>query len=217
MMKTTSVMLISDEAIPRSGLKHLLTAEPGFKVAGEASSKDALEQSSNFNPNVILVHAAPRSSCAQLIDSLRRAAPQAGIVILGRETHNSYLGLLLAAGALGYVLLQSSPVELFTAIRAASQGHRFIDPNLSDELFNLLARKAAGGTKMLSQREEQVLRILAFGYSTKEVADRLNIGRKSIETYRARIREKLGLRSRADIVRYALAMGILSDKTTDKW
>jgi DNA-binding NarL/FixJ family response regulator len=155
---------------------------------------------------------ATQPGCVQLIHSVRKVAPCVGIVILGRETHHVYLGLLLAAGALGYVLLHASPRELFNAIRAVSRGHRFVDHKLNDELLELLARQAESGTKLLSQREQQVLKMLAYGHTLIEIASRLNISRKSIETYRARIREKLGLHTRADIVRYALEMGILNSQ-----
>ena len=121
-----------------------------------------------------------------------------------------YVGLLLAAGALGYVLPRTAARELSSAIRAASHGRRYIDPNLSEELFELLAQQAESGTKVLSQREQQVIRMLAYGHTMKEIASRLNISRKSIETYLARGREKLGLQTRADIVRYALQTGMLN-------
>ena len=118
--------------------------------------------------------------------------------------------MLLAAGVLGYVLLGATPQELFSAIRAASRGRRFIDPNLSDQLFESLAEQAEAGSKALGQRERQVVEMLAYGHTQKEIASRLNISGKSIYTYRARIRKKLGLRTRAEIVRYAIEVGILN-------
>jgi DNA-binding NarL/FixJ family response regulator len=118
--------------------------------------------------------------------------------------------LLLASGALGYLLLQGSTRQLFNAVRAVSRGRRFIDHKIGNELFELFARQAESGTKPLSQREQQVLEMLAFGHTIVEIASYLNLSRKSIETYRARIREKLGLRTRAEIVRYALETGILN-------
>jgi DNA-binding NarL/FixJ family response regulator len=210
-MKTTNLLVISDEAIARVGLGHLLASEAGFEVTGEAGGRDAIEQASKLGPDVVIVFAElTKPSCAQLVASLRAAVPGAGIVVLGRETHHAYVGLLLAAGALGYVLLHATPRELFTAIRAASHGRRYVDPELSDALFELLARQAESGTKALSRREDEVLRMFAFGYTLKEIASSLNVSRKSIETYRARSREKLGLRTRSDIVRYALQTGMFN-------
>jgi DNA-binding NarL/FixJ family response regulator len=217
-MSSITLLVISNETITRFGLVHLLASEAGLEVRGDSDSEHAIEHASKLMPDVIVISAeVTRPSCAQLIASLHETVPQAGIVALGRETHHSYVGLLLASGALGYVLTRTAPQELFNAIRAASHGRRHIDANLSEELFELLSREAQGGTKTLSHREHQVLRMLAFGYTLKEISARLNISRKSIETYRARCQEKLGLRTRADIVRYALQTGMLSvemDKTS---
>jgi two-component system response regulator NreC len=212
-MKLISLLVISDELIARLGLKHLLASEAGFEVKGEAGIKDAVLQVSKLRPDVVIVFAeVTRPSCAQLIGSLRNAVPSSEIVVLGRETHHAYIGLLLAAGAVGYILLRATPEELFSAIRAAADGHRYVDPDLSEALLQLLARQADSGTKVLSRREKEVLRMLAYGYTLKEIATSLDISRKSIETYRARSREKLGLRTRADIVRYALQTGMFNDE-----
>jgi two-component system response regulator NreC len=210
-MRLITLLVISDEVIARVGLKHLLTAEGEFEVIGESGSKDAIEQASKMKPDLIIVFAeVTKPSCAQLIAALRVTVPSTGIVVLGREAHHAYVGLLLAAGALGYILLRANPQELFAAIRAASHGRRYVDPELNEALFQILARQAESGTKMLSRREQEVLRMLAYGYTLKEIASSLNISRKSIETYRARSREKLGLRTRSDIVRYALQTGMFN-------
>jgi DNA-binding NarL/FixJ family response regulator len=118
--------------------------------------------------------------------------------------------LLLAAGALGYVLLQDSPGELFSAVRSVSRGNRYIDHKIGDELYELYSRQADSGTRQLSHRESQVLEMVAFGHTLVEIASYLSVSQKSVETYRGRIREKLGLRTRAEIVRYALELGILN-------
>lgn len=213
-MNVISLLVIGDEAISRAGMRYLLMSEPGFEVRGEATNKDAVEQASKLSPDVvILVAEAARSSCALLIGSIRKHVPRTGIVVLVRETHDTYLGMLLSAGALGYVLLGAATKEVLSAIRAASRGRRFICPGLSDKLIDVLARKASTGTKLLSRREEQVLSMTAYGYSLIEIASYLGISRKSIETYRARIREKLGLHTRSEIVRYALDIGIFNAET----
>jgi two-component system response regulator NreC len=210
--KVITLLVVSNEAISRSGVKHLLTSEEGFQVMGEGMYKEATLLASKLKPDVVIVlaEAGGRPACVQLISSVRKAAPRAEIVILGRETHHAYVGLLLAAGALGYVLLQARPRELFNAVRAVSRGRRFIAHKIGDELYETFSRQAGSGTKLLSQREQQVLEMLAFGHTLIEIACFLNISRKSIETYRARIREKLGLRTRAEVVRYALQAGILN-------
>jgi two-component system, NarL family, response regulator NreC len=211
MMKVISLLVIGDEAIMRLGIQHLLMSDPSFEVKGEATSRDAVEQAGRLKPEVLIVFAeGARPSCVRLIESVRKELPRAGIVVLGREPHQSHLGQLLAAGALGYVLLSASPREIRDAIRDAARGRRFVDHRLGDAMFEVLTRQAESGTKLLSQREEQVLRMLAYGHTLIEIATQLQIGRKSIETYRARIREKLGLHTRADIVRYALETGVLN-------
>ncbi len=210
LMKVITLLVISDEAIPRLGLKHLLASEASFEVTGETDSKEASSQASKLKPDVVIVLGEARLGCAVVIDSIHKEVPGAGIVILGRETHHAYLGMLLAAGALGYVLLSATPRELRNAIRAVARGRRFIDPSLNGKLYELLARQAESGTKLLSHREQQVLSMLAYGHTLKEIAALLSISRKSIETYRARIREKLGLHTRADVVRYALETGMLN-------
>jgi two-component system, NarL family, response regulator NreC len=208
-MKMIAILVVSDELIARTGLRHLLASVPGFKVVGEAATDDAEQHMKNLNPDVIVLHAADRDS-TELVRLVRRAADQAAIVLIGREIRAGHLGLLLAAGALGYVQVQTGAQELFGAIRAASRRQRFIDPSLSDELFELFIRHGAAGARQLSPREQQVLRMLAFGHTLKEIANQLKVSQKSIETYRSRIREKLDLRTRADIVRYALDAGILA-------
>ena len=141
-MKVITLLVISDEPISRLGLKHLLASEAGFEVKGDGGSKDAVQLATKLKPDVILVLAeGARPGCVQLISLIRKQAPRSGIAILGRETHHAYLGLLLSAGVLGYGLLTASPRELFSAVRAVSRGRRFIDRTLSNELFELLARK----------------------------------------------------------------------------
>lgn len=181
-------------------------------MTGEGVYQEATLLANKLKPDVVIVvaEAGGRPGCVPLISSVRKAACGAEIVILGRETHPAYVGLLLASGVLGYVLLQARPRELFNAVRAVSRGRRFVDQNIGDELYEVFSRQAASSTKLLSQREQQVLEMLAFGHTLVEIASFLNISRKSIETYRARIREKLGLRTRAEIVRYALQAGILN-------
>src|SRR5690242_16757850 len=135
-MKVINLLVISDEAIPRVGLQYLLDSEPGFKVKGGTDSKEAALLASKQNPDVVIVLAgAAQPSCVQVIGSIRKAVPNAKILVLGRETHHAYLGMLLATGALGYMLLRSSPRDLGNAIRAVSRGRRHIDRTLGDELF----------------------------------------------------------------------------------
>jgi len=210
-MKSTRLVVVGEESIVRRGVTHLLTSEPEFEVLWQGESKDAIERTTKLRPDVVLLFAElTEPTCTQLTVSIRQAIPCSAIVILGRETHHAYVGALLAAGALGYVLLRAAPQELFTAVRAASRGRQHVDPELHDALFQILARRAELGTKVLSCREQEVLRMRAYGYTPKEIAFSLNISRKSIGTYCERAQGKLGLRTCSDIVRYALQTGMFN-------
>lgn len=207
----TRVLLVGEEAVSRLGLRHLLGAEAEFEVAGEARGCDALGEATRLSPGVIVMFAeTTQPSSAELVTSFRRAVPNAAIVVLGRETHHAYMGLLLGAGALSYVLVRSAARDLLAAIRAASRGRRYVGPDLGEAFFQVLARQADSGTKVLSRREQEVLGMFAHGYTLKEIASSLNVSPKSIETYRSRTQEKLGLRTRADVIRYALQTGMFN-------
>src|SRR5260370_34741598 len=117
-MKAIAVLVIGDEVIPRLGLRHLLASETGFEVSGEADSKEATSHASKLNPDAVIVLAeTERPGSATLIRSIHQATPRAGIVVIGRETHHAYLGLVLYAGALRYILPQASRGGLFNTIR----------------------------------------------------------------------------------------------------
>ncbi len=209
-----TVLIVSNEPIPRVGLRHLLASEPGFKVLGEADEKDAVERASELKPDVVLFHVPEvRPSFAEAISNMRRAR-KIGVVVLCREIEHSYLGRILAAGVAAVVLLRGIPRYLFSGLRAAARGRRFVDPNLSDQILDALAAETFNATKPLSRRELQVLRMFAQGYTLKEIASQLGVSPKSVETYQARFREKLNLRTRADLVSYALETGILKGTST---
>ena len=138
------MLVVGDEAISRSGLKYLLASEAGLEGRGEGGYKEVTLLVDKIKPDavVVLAEGGRRPGCVSLIGSVRKVAPHAGILILGRETHHAYLGPVRAAGALGYVLLQATPRELFNAVRSVSRGRRFIDHKIGDELFELFARQA---------------------------------------------------------------------------
>jgi len=177
--------------------------------------KHAAEHTARLNPDVVLLHVSEvRPSFAELISAVRDTCSRAEVVVLCREVQHPCLGRALAAGARGFVLLRGEPKYLFNAIRAAARARRFVDPNLSEEILNALEAQNSAERKPLSRRELQVLRMFAQGYMLKEIASRLGLSPKSIETYQARLREKLSLRTRADLVRYALEAGILNESPT---
>jgi DNA-binding NarL/FixJ family response regulator len=209
-MKTILLLVASDEAIPRAGLAHLLGTEPQLRVIGQSDFALAADQSQILHADICLLHVpGHHPGVSKVIRTLRTAAPSTAIMVLGRETNLTVIGLMLAAGAAGYVLLRESPRNLILAIRTVAHGRRYIDPNLGDTLFDSLIEQAISGTRVLSTREEQVVRMFALGHSTKEIAAKLKVSRKSVETYLARTREKLNLHSRAEIVSYAVEEGLI--------
>jgi two-component system response regulator NreC len=136
----------------------------------------------------------------------------AQVVVISSNENLTYVRSMLNSGVLGYVLRKASETELFLAIRNAHQGRRYIDPRLSDALTDVLLGRSSGHTRVnerLSNRELQVLRAIVRGFTSQEVAQQLELSTKTVETYRSRIYEKLGLKTRADLVHYAMAVGLL--------
>jgi len=212
-MKLAGVLVVSDESIPRVALRHWLSSVPGLEVLGASTAKKAQHIASELGAQVIVLH-APRVTNGSLvtIGAIRKQLPAAGIVILSRETNPLLIKSALSAGATAYVLMSSAPTDLLRGIRAVLNGRRFLDPGLSQGLLDALLGRNSSSSSSLSEREQQVLLLRALGHSAKEIAAALNISPKSVETYYTRIREKLNLRTRAEMVRYALENGILSSK-----
>ncbi len=218
------VLIADDHAILRSGLRLLLEAQPDMEVVGEAgSAEEAVALEARLRPDVVLMDltlpARPGSSSSgaaglEAIRRIRASRPEARVLALTMHDDEGYLRAVLEAGGVGYVLKQAADTELLSAIRAASRGGTYLHPAHARVLVESLLRRGESAAKdddyeRLSPREQEVLRLLALGYTNQQVADRLCLSVKTVETYRARLTEKLGLRSRADIVRYALQRGLL--------
>lgn len=218
------VLIADDHAILRSGLRLLLEAQPDMEVVGEAgSAEEAVALEAKLRPDVVLMdltlpaHPGGSGSGVAGLEAIRRiraGRPEARILALTMHDDEGYLRAVLEAGGVGYVLKQAADTELLSAIRAAYRGGTYLHPTHARALVeSLLRRGEAVGVnddyERLSPREQEVLRLLALGYTNQQVADQLCLSVKTVETYRARLAEKLGLRSRADIVRYALQRGLL--------
>ena len=212
------IVLADDHAIVRQGVRALVDAEPGMLVVGEASNgAEALERARELRPDVVVVDLSmPQMGGAECTERLRREMPQVKIVALTVHEDRGYVTRLLAAGASGYVLKRADAAELIRAIRTAATGGVHVDPMVAAHLLTPGARRspASGVTSAaaLSEREGQVLRLISRGHSYKEISARLGISGKTVETYKARLMEKLDLRSRADIVRFALQQGWLEER-----
>jgi len=213
------VLIADDHAILRAGLRMLIDSQSDMTVVAEAQDgMDAVEKVQGQRPDVaILDLTMPRSGGLDAIQQIVNAKLPTQILLLTMHEDPAYLRTALAAGAAGYVLKKSVDADLLSAIRAVHKGRRYVDPELADvivhDALGSKMRKAESEANILSERERQVLKLVAEGFSSREIADQLSISTKTVEAYRARFADKLGLRSRAQIVQYALNLGFLSSET----
>ncbi|HZC24445.1 MAG TPA: response regulator transcription factor [Candidatus Binatia bacterium] len=218
MSKTAKIRLVvvDDHAILRSGLRMLINAQPDMEVVGEA--EDGLEATRVIqaaNPNVAILDVTmPRSGGLDAIKEIVTRNRSTRILLLTMHEEPAYLRTALAAGATGYVLKKSVDADLLSAIRAVHRGRTYVDSELAEILvrdaINKDGKTDSAAGSLLSDRELQVLKLVAEGFSSREISEQIYISTKTVETYRARFAEKLGLKSRAQIVRYALNLGLLS-------
>ena len=213
--KRLRILLADDHVTVREGLKLLVDAERDMEVVGEAGDgNEAVQKARELKPDVIVMDISmPGVSGLAATRQLKKIQPDAVIVTLTRHGDNAYLQELLRAGVSGYVLKQSAPSELIQAIRAAAAGGQYLDSTLTSRVTaGFLAKEGKRTTKSgasLSEREAEVLRLIASGYSNKEIAARLALSVKTVEAHKANAMRKLELTGRIDIVKYALLQGWL--------
>jgi DNA-binding NarL/FixJ family response regulator len=213
-VNTIRVLLADDHTIVREGLKALINANEGLEVVGEAGDGlAAVDLTTELDPDVIVVDVSmPGMNGAQVTAKLRELRPDRKVIALTVHEDRAYLRLLLESGASGYVLKRAAASELVQAIRAVAAGGTYLDPALAGSVVDRYVRASGGQGETvvdLSDRETAVVRLIALGYSNKEIAGRLGLSVKTIETYKNRSMEKLGIRSRVDIVQYAARRGWL--------
>ena len=217
MMKTLRILLADDHKMLREGLRVLLDSQPGMRVVGEAAGgKEVVDKAGELKPDVVVMDLSmPGLNGLQATELLRERHPDVKVVVLTAHEDESYLTQLCKAGAVGYVLKRSAGDQLVQAIRMAVKGQVYLEPALAGKALARLVTGPAASQEntgaQLSEREKEVLSLIAWGYSNKEAADRLKVSVKTVETYRVRIAEKLGLRSRTQLVKYALRQGWLND------
>jgi len=217
------VMIADDHGILRSGLRLLINAQPDMEVVAEAPDGGAaIQVVRETTPHVALMDLTmPRTGGMRALQEILRDCPQTRVLVLTMHDDNAYLRAALAAGASGYVLKRSVDAELLTAIRAVHRGGTFVDPSLANVLVqDVIAKKSAKAPpkrpiEILSARELQVLRLVARGYTSQQIAKQIWVGVKTVETYRSRLAQKLGLRTRSDVVRFAVQMGLLTPETLE--
>jgi two-component system response regulator NreC len=217
------VMIVDDHAILRAGLRMLVNAQADMEVVSEApDGEKAVQQVRETRPDVTLLDLTmPRVGGMKALQEIARNGRETRVLVLTMHDDPAYLRSALAAGASGYLLKRAVDAELLAAIRAVHRGGIFVDPRLASILVqDVLAKKGtkAGPTQpinILSVRELQVLRLVARGYTSAQIAKQIAVGVKTVETYRSRFAEKLGLRTRSDVIRFAVQVGLLTPETLE--
>ena len=210
-MDPISVLLVEDHQIVRQGLKLLIDAQPDMKVIGEASNgKDAIASILERGPHVVVFDISmPEMNGIEMVKELRRGGNESRLLALTANSDRAYLNALVQLGISGYLLKRSAATDLITAIRKVARDGNFLDLGIvrdfADDVFypKRLCATAVGGA--ISEREEEVIRLIACGFSNKEVAAKLEISVKTIETHKSRAMAKLQLKSRSELLRFAVA------------
>jgi DNA-binding NarL/FixJ family response regulator len=203
-----SVLVTDDHTVLRTGLAALLEREEDMTAVGQAATADqAVIKARDLQPDVILLDVVmPRKSGFAALPELRKVAPEARVIILSMQTSPSSIRQALNSGAAGYVAKHASETDLLDAIRRVAAGSRYVDPELGGDL---VVSDAASLTEPISERERDVLVLLTLGYTNQEIAAMLFISVRTVETHRAHIMQKLELKTRAELVLYALAKGLI--------
>jgi DNA-binding NarL/FixJ family response regulator len=216
-MNRLRVFLADDHELVREGLRAIVNSQPDMECVGEAADgRAAVEQVRKILPDVaVLDISMPGLNGLEAAKKLKQCCPEVQLLTLTRHTDDGYLQQLLKAGVSGYVLKQSASSVLLTAVRAVAAGNLFLDPAITGKVIGNYVGKVAGrGPRPqgdLSEREEEVLRLIAWGFSNKEIAARLDLSVKTVEAHKANAMRKLDMRGRIDIVRYAILQGWMRD------
>jgi DNA-binding NarL/FixJ family response regulator len=218
MVNPLRVLLVDDHAIVRQGLKLLIDSQPEMTVVGEAvDGEGSVKQVRTLQPDIVVMDISmPGMNGLIATRTLKQVKPDVAIIVLTRHDEDTFLEELLRAGASGYVLKQSSPAVLVQAIRAVAVGGVYLDPAVTHRVADgLLAGRPLESSQTvratISERESEVLRLVAIGHSNKEIADQLTISVKTVELHKANAMRKLGLAGRVDIIRYGVLQGWLYD------
>ncbi|WP_422932092.1 response regulator transcription factor [Singulisphaera sp. PoT] len=211
------IVLADDHNVIRAGLRALINAEPDMEVVGEAADgEEACRLAAELSPDVAILDVSmPRLGGARAAERIKAERPDVKVLALTVHEDRVYLQQLLEAGATGYLLKRAAAEDLIHAIRTVARGGRYLDPALMGKVLEGLVgspgAKAATEPLPLSDREQEVLRMIARGFTNREIAAQLDLSTKTIETHKARAMEKLGIDSRVDIVTHAIKVGWLSE------
>jgi len=212
------ILLADDHETVREGLKAILGAQADLDVVGEAADGEAAVASAKvLHPDIVVMDVSmPVLNGLKATEAIRASCPDTQVLVLTRHGEEGYLQQMLRAGAAGYVLKQSRASELLGAIRAIASGNQYLDPAVTAKVIGGFSRQTQPSRpptaeSAISPREEEILRLVAWGYSNKEIAAKTDLSVKTVETHKANATKKLGLCSRMDIVRFALLRGWLQD------
>jgi two-component system response regulator NreC len=212
--KPTQILVVDDHAVVRSGLRMLLDAQEDLEVVGEAGDmRDAVFEARALKPDVILMDVVmPGASGIEATAAVLKEAPEAKVLVLSMQDDPRYVREAFSAGASGYVLKEAADAELVDAVREVAGGGRYVHPELGARLVAAeVDEQAKAEADPLSDREREVLRLLALGHTNQEIAKMLYLSVRTVETHRAHIMQKLRLETRAELVRHAIDQGLLED------
>ena len=216
-MKKIRILIADDHGIVRTGLRLQLEQNSDFEVVGEASDgREAVTMADELTPDVVIMDIAmPNLNGIQATTQIVKKNPQTSVIILSMYSDETYLTRILAAGAKGYLLKENAEVDLDRAVRVVAEGKPFFSPAIANTLLEdymrqMQQRGLQDSYDLLTEREKEILQLLAEGKSNKDVAVLLNLSQNTVETHRTRIMQKLGLHSTADIVLYAVRKRIIS-------
>jgi two-component system, NarL family, response regulator NreC len=214
-VKMLNVVLAEDHATVREGIKMLVNAQTDMRVIGEAADgAAAIKKVREKRPDILVMDISmPEMNGLKATRKLKAEFPDVKILTLTRHADDSFLEQLISAGANGYVLKQSAPAELINAIRAIGSGKSYLDSSLAGKVMSSIAGRKLRGDQSgeISDREREVLRLIALGYANKEIASQQGLSVKTVEAHKANAMRKMNMTGRIDIVRYAILQGWLED------
>ncbi len=213
-MANVRILLADDHAMLRDGVRMVLESHPGFEVVGTADNgRDAVRLAEELQPDIAVVDVAmPELNGLEATRAIRNTSPETAIVVLSMHEGEEYLREALRAGAAGYVLKRAAAKELVGAINAVRRGDKYLDPALTDTLISDYVRQVERGDDTpdsLTERELEVLKLVAEGHTNRQIALQLNISIKTVQTHRANLMDKLNLHDRTELVRYAIRRGLI--------
>lgn len=215
-MAEIKVLIIDDHAMVREGIRMILAAQPDIKVVGEAADgAQAIEQVRQLDPDVALMDIAmPGLGGLEATLEIRKTHPRTRVLVLSQYDNKEYVFRLLKAGASGYILKSAAGTELVSAIRSVNDGGSPLDPAVAQGVIEGFVKSASGDQQSayeeLSDREKQVLKLVAEGYTSKHIADALFLSVKTVMVHRANVMEKLDIHNRTDLIKYAISKGLIS-------